>query len=328
MIQMHRMNSYKLVVFALALLLVSCGGDKEKINDAPDSGNNSLENFGNQYQIGSQWSRNPVTSQTLIFTNDLHLEDAAYATGRISTLWQTGTAIYLGRFYGKHLVATNSHVLKNIPSCAIGYIAPAINFSLIGKSFRCNKLIGSWPEIDFALLELKVSQRESDFLELINPLRFDWKDPLEKGTPLLTLGHGKYKNSKAHLTENSDPFCKVFSSTGKVKKISNKNENPKEVYSFATGCDISNGDSGSALINRRNGKVIGMVWSTYSPKPMVYRSDSHLNNLFDNPNKDIWKYLSYGVPAKSIRGYLRNWVNNTRISSSRKRIIRLFLSDY
>lgn len=296
--------------------LVSCGGN------SADSAHNPLTTADKErvkpgqtlYQIGPKWDAKVITNSFLNSRNDFLTSKLALSTVKMATPWESGTGFFLGKYNGQYLVATSAHVLKNIPTC-IALPVHAI-FSLQNRSYRCHKIIGIWNEIDLAIFSIR-EKRSDKFLRHINPFKFDFNDPYKHGTPLMTMGYGNYKNPQGNLTLKRSRDCMIYSSSGEFGRVSKQNKKSddkmaeKEMTVFATGCDISAGDSGSALVNVESQKVIGIVWATHSPKPDKITTDAYLDSLVrghQDPS-DVWKYFSYGVSALTIKKRLIDWTN-------------------
>lgn len=82
---------------------------------------------------------------------------------------------------------------------------------------------------------------------------FDFTTPLKPGQMLATAGYGRGDNPRGELVGNEDSDCKVFSKENDFRFMRDPDElNPGEdlVWSFAHGCDVSHGDSGSAIVDR------------------------------------------------------------------------------
>ena len=85
------------------------------------------------------------------------------------------------------------------------------------------------------------------------------------------------------------------------------NTGPNKVWSFALGCEVSHGDSGSSIVNRLTGEVIGIIWTGRIPKAERVQRTSHLDLILDENDQDeIWGQLSYAVPAEKIKDFLIN----------------------
>lgn len=98
-----------------------------------------------------------------------------------------------------------------------------------------------------------------------------------------------------------------------------------QVWSFANGCDVSHGDSGSAMVDLQTGEVVGLIWTGKIPKSTRVQSSEYLEELIENPNEDIWNELSYAVPAAKIKEVLLKRIQNGEESQRVKSIFQQIL---
>jgi hypothetical protein len=82
-----------------------------------------------------------------------------------------------------------------------------------------------------------------------------------------------------------------------------------QAWSFANGCDVSHGDSGSAMVDRDSGDVVGIIWTGRIPKTPDIQDSKVLDDLLRTQSPRIWKELSYAVPAAKIREVLQRILN-------------------
>lgn len=249
------------------------------------------------YQIGSEWGKKPVLKADLAERSPA-FRRAALATARVGG----GTGFYLGKFGGFHWVATNHHVCPSAWRCVGG----KASFALLEKSYSVKQLVGHWTEIDLALLIIDVpSSDESMMAEVGRP--FFWGESLDAGDPLLTIGYGVAGNPRRQLMANEDADCKVFSQRGEYRWMGDPDQyNPGEykAWSFSNGCDVSHGDSGSAMIDRESGQVVGIIWTGRIPKAKSIQNSGYLDQIFRQRSEEIWQELSYAVPASKIHEVL------------------------
>ena len=96
-----------------------------------------------------------------------------------------------------------------------------------------------------------------------------------------------------------------------------------KAWSFAFGCDISHGDSGSPLIHRETGEILGIVWTGRIPKSPVVQSSQTLREWLSDGPEDIWKELSFGVPAFQMKVVLEQKI--PQMSDSEQKILKSVL---
>jgi hypothetical protein len=261
--------------------------------------NTGLE-LNSTYQIGDEWGKKPVTDLS-VYSEEL--QRVIRATARVGG----GTGFYLGKFAGKHVVATNFHVCEVSFDCE-GVMA---QFSILRKSFEVVKWLGSWNTVDLALLVIDVPNAEDEALLEENAIPFQWEAKLTRGQALATAGYGVADNQSRKIVMNMDSDCVVFSGEEEYRLLADPddlNPGPYKAWSFANGCDVSHGDSGSAMVDRTTGQAIGIIWTGRIPKNPKVQSSEYLNGLLRSPTEDVWKELSYGVPASKMHSHLTQWL--------------------
>ena len=270
------------------------------------------------YQIGDSWGKKPVLE------SDLPSRSPAYIRAVLATAsFNSATAFYLGRFGQWHVMATNHHVLERSSDCQ----SRRANFVLLKKRFSCASMIGSWPEIDLALFTISVPESDSKLLQSVGR-NFDFKSELMEDTALITAGFGIAGNSNRELMVNDNDDCRVMSNNGEFRLMADPDEyNPAsyKAWSFSTGCSVSHGDSGSAMVNKINGAVVGLLWTGAIPKEARIQNSSYLRQLQKEDSDEIWSLLTYAVPATKISEKLKSELQSGRLKNEDKEIVQLIL---
>lgn len=256
-----------------------------------------LNSSTDAYRLGDEWGKAPVTAGNLANATPA-FRRAALATANVGG----ATGFYLGKFAGKHVMATNNHVLPG-NYCR----TTSARFPLLGVSGSCEELLGTWPEIDLALFTIRVSA--ADEAKLI-PVAASFRvhDHVRAGQRLLTIGFGSAGNPRRAPVANQDSDCYAFSQNGEYRLMADPDQlspGAHRVWSFALGCDGSHGDSGSAIVDRDTGNVLGILWTGRIPKPAEAQSSAALTRAFQEKSEKIWELLTYAVPAKKIGEHLR-----------------------
>jgi hypothetical protein len=255
------------------------------------------------YQIGDEWGKKAVTDAQLRDATP-EFRRAAMATASYSG----GTTFYLGKFNGHHVMATNYHVME-----AIGCSGRSATFPFLDMRLQCVKVFGAWTAVDLSLFEVKVTN-EADAEKLREVAQnFAYDSEVYPGEELVTMGYGVESNPGRKLMANQDGDCKVFSRKGEYRFMADPDEfnpGPYKAWSFASGCDVSHGDSGSAFIDRATGEIVGIVWTGRVPKPASVQSSAYLDKLLAGNGPEIWTALTYSVPASKIREHLREVLAN------------------
>ncbi len=254
---------------------------------------NTAATFSKDYQIGDEWGKKPVTEQELAQESDVYVR-AATATAS----YGGGTAFYLGKFNGRHLMGTNHHVQPSMRCRG------SARFQVLNRAYPCTAVLGHWTAIDFALFEISIPALDEPRMLAVGR-NFNFDRPLVAGQLLLTVGHGVASNPRRRLVANQDSDCKVFSDDFRFMGDPDEyNPGEYQAWSFANGCDVSHGDSGSAMVDRLTGEPIGIIWTGRIPKSPEAQSSSRLDDWLRTQNEQIWKQLSYAVPASKIREVL------------------------
>lgn len=215
-----------------------------------------------------------------------------------------GSSFYLGEFAGRHVFATNSHILPDEKSCKGFWIR---NDVMPGKNstFQCKEVIARYPDIDLALFtSTDPDTLQAEFLKT-HKLQFDFSKNIPSGTRLLTVGHGLYRlmfsrpnKNKMYPSINLSEECVLGEDTATARKISDPDaigyDLTSSVWSIPHGCETSHGDSGSPLINAKSLRVVGINWSmgNFKPKNLEYKSMTAGQR---------WELSSMAVPAWKIR---------------------------
>lgn len=255
------------------------------------------------YQIGSQWGKRPITVSGLERETP-EFQRAAMATARLGG----GTSFYLGKFNGHHMMATNYHVLPKADLCS----SRVAMFPLLNKRFACEKFYGNWPSIDLALYSIRVDSPDDEAVLSQVARNFNYKVALYPGQELITIGFGIFRNSDRALVANDDSDCKVFSPKEDYRFIADPDRiNPADykAWSFATGCDVSHGDSGSAMVDRVTGDVVGIIWTTATNKDTRIQDSAFLDEVLTRQTPEVWTQLSYAVPAPKMREFLKDYLS-------------------
>jgi hypothetical protein len=248
------------------------------------------------YRIGDEWGRRLVTEKALAEAKP-EWRRAAFATARVGG----ATGFILGEFQGVLILATNHHVLPT------GCPSRAIRFTLLSINTFCDRWIGSWPEIDLALVTLRLAN-EGDRAKLTSVAQnFSYETILNAGRSLMMFGFGGAENPMRRMQYTDDSDCKIFSRSGTERELADPdrlNPGSYSAWSFALGCDVSHGDSGSAILDRESGRVLGVVWTGGIPKSRNAQDSKNLDLALAEQSDLIWTDLTYGVPAIKIRDRL------------------------
>lgn len=319
--------------FCLLLAAASCAAPQDETNDGTalglsQEGEESVPALGGRgklaslsptatvrdYQMGDEFGKKAVTTAVLADATDA-FKRAASATAKVGG----ATGFYLGKFGGAHVMATNHHVQPSM-SCS-----GSSTFPLLGNlRVPCKKVYGTWPNIDLALFEITVARPEDEAKLAAVAANFTFNDEIEKGAALITVGFGIAGNSQRVMMGNQDSDCRVLSKTAEYRLMADPDEFNTASYkawSFSHTCDISHGDSGSAMVDRRTGKPVGIVWTGRIPKKASVQSSAYLEQVFGTDHADVWNEMNYAVPATKIREHIESVIATTSTPESTRTIL-------
>ena len=269
-----------------------------------------------------------------------------------------GTSFYVGKNTYKsktyYIMATNHHVACEIPPgvCRFkpidtGTVYRAfLSFPLYEYDFNRMSFIGTWPEIEFALYVFELpntyseEKKRSIDANLSNSgLEFDFTSDIYPGQELVNVGYGEKFNPPLNtnpergesLTFGFDKDCKVFSPRNDfpARLLDPDDVLPEDykIFSFAHGCDVSGGDSGGPVMDRKTGKIVGVVWSRAPNTDSNTKSSEYIHTHYMN-KKDAFDNLPLAVPALKIKTHLEDWFtkNDATLGEIQKRLLRKFLN--
>jgi hypothetical protein len=271
------------------------------------------------YRLGDEWGKKAVAPE------NLNLESAAFRRAALAAAKVGGaTGFYVGKFNGEYVMATNYHVYQAAFSC----LGNRVSFPLLNVSGTCDRFIGSWSDVDLALFTIKLrNPADAPKLESVAG-NFTFREDVRPGQKLLTIGFGIADNPMRSVMANRDSDCYVFSQQGEYRFMADPDRfNPGNyrAWSFALGCDVSHGDSGSAIVDRESGKVVGIIWTGNIPKSAFVQSSAKLSEIFRANDRAIWEELSYAVPARKIGEHLTGLLQSGGLSERDKALLRAML---
>jgi hypothetical protein len=259
----------------------------------------ALARSPDQLQIGEQWSRVFFNGQ---LTGDESLNNLIKATARIDLRTQSGTAFYVGKFLGKHIMVTNNHVLSDSEECVTD---GKIYFQYTNHKYRCGRIIARFKDLELTFFSIHVAPKDEYLFENL-ALKFDFAKEHLPGERVITAGYGYHLNPGYRLTYENSPTCLIATPTVTPRFIQVRNdEGVFNSWSFVNACEISPGDSGSALVDPNSGRVVGVNWATSSAKPMVLQNSYTVYDWIKTQNQMLWPSLSQGIPNSRILQKIR-----------------------
>lgn len=295
------MRSFLLVSTSAAFLFLSACGQTSNRSLRDMSQLQLAKRKGvEDYQIGPEWGKKIVKkdsldSQTKVF------QKLAKGTAKIGFGFGGATGFAIGEKDGDVVLATNHHVIGGTKDCK----SANISFEMLGISrLKCDKILVTSTDLDLTIFTISGASADAKAKILEVAMPFDTA-PSKKGTQLLTIGYGIAggNDSQKNMMAGQDSDCKTFSPDGEMRFMADPDElnpGPHKTWMFATGCDVSHGDSGSALVERRTGKIVGILSTGKIPKSPKVRDADYLKQIFDEASEDVWKELTFAVPSDKI----------------------------
>ena len=258
-------------------------------------------------QVGSVWDR--------VEASDVNPNFRFLVQGMAA--YRGGTAFYLGYWNGHYLMATNAHVQPEMKCASPEAWDSAARFESLEHEFACEKVFGTWKEIELSIFSISVPKEYEAFFKPLGA-SFAFHTPLQMNEKLFTLGFGSACNPNSALTMTTGPQCQLFSKPNDFKFMKDPDEAQTSVYAtwaMAIGCNVSHGDSGSPVLDRETGKVVGILYTGKFPKPETAQDDAFLETLLKSKGEGTWTMLNYAVPSLKIGEFLEKWVKTPALDS-------------
>ncbi len=273
-----------------------------------------------EVQVGSKWGKTALTLE------DLQLSDPLSQTAPYIAEFKGATALLLSSKNEKFYMATNAHVMvadndklagdlaeyAAVPSLAChrddtlkSQIQKA-RFGLSGIEAECVRVIGIWPELDFAIFEVAFSKTDATSFKG-HGVRLSESTSLSVGQNLTMFGYGHFLNpgiDKLSLMKIEDQDCRAYSQSKDSRYITDPDQfspGKYKVWAFVLGCDVSWGDSGAPIFDRSTGRFAGIIFTGVYPKdPNISLNSTFLDSAAKTYNEAVWSHLNFGVPASKI----------------------------
>lgn len=271
----------------------------------------------NHVQVGDVYSKIPykeVYKKSNLLHLDRLIENTVLINVQASSGVARGTGFYIGKHYNKHLFLTNAHVMKQ-KECKGARISYLNNKDKIGKA-KCEKVLLSLFKKELSDLTLFSIEEDqiSDFLG--EGLEIDFDYSVRSGELLYQHGFGikslhGVRDAQRKLREFSpnvamDSDCAVAGPSGVVAAFVDQ----KIDYNIALGCDMTSGDSGSAIMSRESGKVIGLLWGAGKNPRRRNRisSDELWDSIIGSRDPRVWENMSYAISLKEMLEKLQSYL--------------------
>ena len=94
-----------------------------------------------------------------------------------------------------------------------------------------------------------------------------------------------------------------------------------KAWSFSHTCDISHGDSGSAMVDRNTGKPVGIVWTGRVPKNARGQNSAYLAEVLATDHAAVWAEMNYGVPATPMREHIATVIADASTPAATREVL-------
>ncbi len=252
----------------------------------------------NRYIGGDEWTKPRITKSIFENQNSI-VTDLILRTAKIvhNRTHKVGTAFLFKETSESYIFLTNYHVLKGSRECRNARIL-LVDENFKRHTLKCHKIIkeGKISDgTDYTYFSIK-KESKSDFLMKLGSLPLAKEKPIA-GDRLVTVGFGNSKATtrKYDASLGYDDDCLYLLGN---KNILLKGELVKDV--FFTGCDVISGDSGSAIVNRDTGELVGLLFGAAEQKRSNPLSTSEINEFLGTSYLDFMTNSSLAIDIRSI----------------------------
>jgi len=254
-------------------------------------------------QVGDEYSKISYKNLYQIQENpyiDKQIENTVLINVGSGDRMNRGTGFYIGKHNNRHIFITNAHVM-GANKCRSAKIT-FINKNFGRSSADCDSILFSMyknEESDITVFTISGPDLENFIGE---GLEIEWDESTIARTSLSQAGFGlKRVTKRDKLTDfkmnlNIDSDCVVSSADNKLYNL----ENFSITNTFFTGCDAAGGDSGSSLISKTTGKVVGLLWGTANYRGYI-NSSTYWNELIGTDDVRLYQYSSFAILLKNLR---------------------------
>ncbi|MFG1498622.1 trypsin-like peptidase domain-containing protein [Halobacteriovorax sp. XZX-3] len=251
-----------------------------------------------RYVGGDEWSRPRVTKK-LFQTLDTNTKSLVLRTAKVvnKIKRKIGTAFLYQEELEHYIFLTNYHVISGEKECS--------ESSLLLINEGHNKIVAKCDGVisigtiksgsDYLYFRIKKSEK-LNFLSKLPSLNTKFSNPVA-GDPLVTVGFGGGKADlrryDAKIAQDTD--CIYL--TGNMDIRFNKDK-VRDV--FFTACDAQSGDSGSAIMNRDTGEIIGLFFGVADQNRKNPLSTQEIWNNLGSDYLEFYTNSSMSIDLRAI----------------------------
>ncbi|MCO4755085.1 MAG: trypsin-like peptidase domain-containing protein [Bacteriovoracaceae bacterium] len=272
----------------------------------------SLNAVAHYVQVGDSYSKQNykyVYGQEAVIDN--LIDNTVLINSKRDSGVNRGTGFYIGKQNGKHLFVTNAHVM-NKNECA------GASISFLNHNFRRSK--GLCKEVIFSHYtkensDITVFSVDDYYADMMrgSGLTIDWDFTPVAGMMLAFAGFGLKQAPRGRASNverglrnftmltSFDADCVVATESTMLYHLSSVSTK----HVFGTGCDAASGDSGSAVIDRASGEVVGLLFG--STNNYSWMPSSNFWNLVGTDSPQLWSYGSFAISLTKLKEVFKSY---------------------
>ena len=277
----------------------------------------SFASYASSIQIGDEYSKTPwreaYQRSDLPFIQE-HIQNTVLINTPSGRGVGRGTGFYIGLHQGRHLFLTNAHVLTT-HECR-DTIITFLKTNLAQGRADCERVLVSRfnrEESDMTLFTIKDSQLK-DFAGKGLELELDFSP--RAGQMLMQHGFGiksvpRFRDADQAQREfsgqaNIDSDCAVISPSGVLQTVPDMSGKLVH-HNISIGCDVTGGDSGSAIVDRETGRVVALLWASgINPRDRDRIKSADLwSHVIGSEDRRIWKNFAFAISIKELVPFIQ-----------------------
>lgn len=252
--------------------------------------------FAKRYIGGDEWNRPRVTKK-LFLKQDQKVQDLILRTVKVvnTKKRKIGTAFFYKENADHYIFLTNYHVIAGVRECKESKLL-LLNQEFKKKQASCDGIIQEGPiksGSDYTYFKVEKSQSLS-YLSNLTAIDTNFPNPTP-GDKLVSVGFGGGKADlrryDARISMDSD--CVYLNGN---LDITFNNDQVEDV--LFTACDAQSGDSGSAVMNRDTGEIIGLFFAVADQKRNNRLTS---NEIFENLGSDYLGFYTNSSMSIDLR---------------------------
>jgi hypothetical protein len=251
-----------------------------------------------KYKGGDSWTKYKVNKEKYL-TESFSIQDTVLRTAKVLNHRKSsvGTSFLIKETDNYFVFLTNYHVLSNQKECnKTELLIKDSGFK--SHTLDCSQILqkGSIASgSDYTYFSVKKTNSNS-FLSQLSELKVINANP-PLGTELAIVGFagGKFSKRVYDISISQDDDC-VFLLGNRNISLSGKLVRD----TIFTGCDIAQGDSGSAILNRFSGELVGLFFGSAVQSRKNSLSSREIHKNIGTAYSKFVTHSSYGIDIRTI----------------------------